>query len=177
MLVFKAAEAPPGKARGRKGTVTYEIYHDLPDQWRNQYPLKEKCYAMVSKTANSSGDLPIDFINIDFFPAVCVVDGELQRPAVALCDAFSGHYDKHVKARNKLHLLFAWPMMHGGITPMFQPLDVLANKVDKGYFRNLFKEWPLNSPINETTDNPLLFCASFLHSGWWMHGIVFQKPS
>ena len=42
MLIFKAAKAPPDKAHGRKGTVTYEIYHDLPDKWGNYYPQKEK---------------------------------------------------------------------------------------------------------------------------------------
>ena len=70
MLIFKAAIAPPGEAHGQKGTVTYEIYHDLPDEWGNHYPPKEKCYVTVSKTANSNGDLTIDFVNNFFFPAV-----------------------------------------------------------------------------------------------------------
>ena len=104
MLIFKAVEAPPGKAHGQKGTVTYEICHDLPDKRGNHYPPKEKCYITVTPTANSNGDLTIDFVNTVFFPAVGAVDGELQRPAVALCDAFSGHYDKKVKSQNKLIL-------------------------------------------------------------------------
>ena len=108
----------------------------------------------MTPTANSSGDLTNNFVSKVFLPAVGAVDGELQRPAVALCDAFSGHYDKNVKSRNKLHPLFVWLMMHGGITSKFQPLDVLVNKVVKGYFRDLFEEWSLNAPINEKTDCP-----------------------
>ena len=161
-LIFKAAIAPPGKAHGRKGTVIYEICHDLPDKWGNHYPPKEKCYITVTPTANSNGDLTNDFVNKVFFPAVGAVDGELQRPAVALCDAFSGHYDKKVKSQNKLHPLFTWLMMHGGITPKLQPLDVLVNKVVKGYFRDLFEEWSLNAPTNEKTDYPYPPSRQFL---------------
>ena len=93
----------------------------------------------MTSTANSNGDLTIDFVNKVFFPAVGAIDGELQRPDVDLCDSFSGHYDKKVKSRNKLHPLFVWLMMHGGVTPKFQPLDFLVNNVVKGYFRDLFE--------------------------------------
>ena len=46
-------------------------------------------------------------------------------------------------------------MMDGGITPKFQPLDVIINKVFKGLFRDLFEEWLLNAPNNPNTGHPL----------------------
>ena len=46
-------------------------------------------------------------------------------------------------------------MMDGGITPKPQPLDILINKVFKGFFRDLFKEWSLNAPINPNTGHLL----------------------
>ena len=46
-------------------------------------------------------------------------------------------------------------MMDGGITPKSQPLDILINKVFKGFFRDLFKEWSLNAPTNPKTGHPL----------------------
>ena len=45
-------------------------------------------------------------------------------------------------------------MIHGGITPNFQPLDVMVNKVVKGHFRDLFEEWSLHSPINPNPSYP-----------------------
>ena len=46
-------------------------------------------------------------------------------------------------------------MVDGGITPKAQPLDVLINKVFKGFFHDLFKEWSLNAPTNPKTGHPL----------------------
>ena len=83
------------------------------------------------------------------------VNGELKRPAGCLCDAFRGHHDKIVKERNARHPLLQWLMMHGGITPKFQPLDVLVNRVTKGYFRDKFEEWSLNAPTDPKTGYPL----------------------
>ena len=85
MLIFKAATAPPGKAHGQKGTVTYEICHDLPDKWGNHYPQKERCYITVTPTANSNGDLTIDFVNKVFFPAVQVPLTESCNGQMLLC--------------------------------------------------------------------------------------------
>ena len=45
--------------------------------------------------------------------------------------------------------------MDGGITPKAQPLDALINKIFKGLFRDLFKEWLLNVPTNPKTGHPL----------------------
>ena len=46
-------------------------------------------------------------------------------------------------------------MMGGSITPKAQPLGVLMNKVFKGFFRDLFEEWSLNSPAKPNNDHPL----------------------
>ena len=45
--------------------------------------------------------------------------------------------------------------MDGGITPKAQPLDVLINKVFKGFCRDLFEEWSLNAPTNPKTGHLL----------------------
>ena len=65
-----------------------------------------------------------------------------------MLDAFRDHFDKKFKAHNANHPLLKWLMMCGGITPKAQPLDALINKVFKGFFRDLFKEWSLNTPTN-----------------------------
>ena len=82
-------------------------------------------------------------------------DGTLKEPVGLVLDAFQGHFDKKVKARNANHPLLKWLMMDGGITPKAQPLDVLINKCFKGFFRDLFEEWSLNAPNNPKTGHPL----------------------
>ena len=46
-------------------------------------------------------------------------------------------------------------MVDGVITPKAQPLDVLINKVFKGFFHDLFEECSLNAPTNPKTGHPL----------------------
>ena len=84
-----------------------------------------------------------------------MVDGTLKEPIGLLLDAFRGHFDKKVKAHNANHPFLKWLMMDGGITPKDQPLDILINKVFKGFFGDLFKEWLLNAPTNPKTCHPL----------------------
>ena len=56
-------------------------------------------------------------------------------------------------------------MMDGGITPKDHPLRILINKVFKGLFRDLFKEWLLNTPTNPKTGH-LLSPSRQLHAQW-----------
>ena len=72
-----------------------------------------------------------------------------------MLDAFQGHFEKKVKAHNANHTLLKCLMMDGGITPKAQPLDVLINKVFKGFFRDLFEECSLNAPTYPNTGHPL----------------------
>ena len=69
-------------------------------------------------------------------------DDTLKEPAGLVLDAFRGHFDKKVKAHNANHPLLKWLIMDVGITPKAQPLDILINKVFKGFFRDLFKSKP-----------------------------------
>ena len=154
MIIFKAKPAPPGKPCDRKGTVTYAIHHMLEDLWHNTFPDPEDCYITVSATANSSGDLTLDYLNEVYFPEVGAVDGELQHPCGLVLDAFRGHFDQKVKAVTDPMDLLDWLLLDGGITPKAQPLDVLINKVSKGFFRDLFEEWCLQCPIHPTTGHP-----------------------
>jgi len=83
-------------------------------------------------------------------------DGTCDHQSAILLDDFRGNSDKRVKEKTcAMKNFLAWLIMAGGITPKAQPLDVLINKVFKGYFRDLFEEWSLNAPLNEKTGNPL----------------------
>ena len=90
-----------------------------------------------------------------FSPEVGVEDGTMKEPVGLVLDAFQDHFDKKIKAHNANHPLLKFLMMDGGITPKAQPLDVLINKVFKGLFHDLFKEWSLNVTTNPKTGHPL----------------------
>ena len=114
-IIFKAARAPPGKPCGRKGTVTHEIHHDLPDRWGNKYPPKDKCVITVSATANSSGELTCEIMDKVFFPAMGINDGECDHLNVMLVDDFRGHSDHKVKSKMKaISNIFKLDIMSGG---------------------------------------------------------------
>ena len=95
--------------------------------------------------------MTVDYLKNVFFPEVGAVEGELDEEAGLLCDCFSGHFAWPVKEFTAKHESLKWLMMDGGITPKSQPLDVLVNKIMKGYFRDYFEEWSLMSPVNEET--------------------------
>ena len=117
--------------------------------------MTEECYITVSPTANSSGNHTLEYIKEVFSPEVGVEDGTLKEPVGLVLDAFLGHFDNKVKAHNANHPFLKWLMMDGGITPKAQLLDVLIKKVFKGFFRDLFEEWPLNALTNPKTGHPL----------------------
>ncbi len=146
-IIFKAQRAKPGLLHGNRGSVTYEIYHNKPDQWGNHYPPKNKLFVSVNPSASSNGELTIEYLKNVFFPEVGAVDGELQHAAGLVLDAFSGHHKQEVKDYTGKHDQLKWLLMDGGITPKCQPLDVLINKIFKGFFRDLFEEWSLQAPM------------------------------
>ena len=73
--------------------------------------------------------------------------------------------DKKVEAHNSNHPFLKWLMMDGVITPKAQPLNVIINKVLKGFFRDLFEEWSLNALTNPKTGH-LLAPSCKLLSQW-----------
>ena len=87
MIIFKAAPAPAGREYGHKRTVTYKIHHNVPDEWDNQYPDKSLCYVTVSNTANSSGELTLDYLKKVCFPAAGAIDDVLSEPSGLLLGA------------------------------------------------------------------------------------------
>lgn len=154
MIIFKGAPAPEGQTCGASNTITYHIEHNVPDQWGNHFPSADDVYLTVSRTANSSGEKTVDYLDNVFFPAMGAEDRDLQEPAGLLLDAFRGHHAEEVKEVTEPLELLSWLLMDGGITPKAQPLDVLINKVLKGLYRDLFEEWSLNAPINDKTGHP-----------------------
>ena len=66
-------------------------------------------------------------------------DDTQKEPVRLVLDAFWGHFYKKVKAHNANHPLLKWVMVDGGIPPKAQPLDLLINKVFKGFFRDLLE--------------------------------------
>ena len=128
--------------------------NDLPDKWGNNYPSADECYVTVSRTANSNGLLAIDYLKEVFLPEVGAVAGELENASALLLDAFSGHHKQVVKNFTASHDLLKWLMMYGGIAPVSQLLDLLVNKVCRGFFWDEFEAWSLVAPVNEKTGHP-----------------------
>ena len=142
MIIFKATPNKIGKKNGNKASVTYEIYHNLKDKWGNSYPKKNLVYITVSLTASSSALLTLEYLDEVYFPEVGLdADGELLNNSGLVLDAFRGHYVKEVKAVTEPMEKLDWLLMDGGITPKAQPLDVLINKLFKGFYRDLFEKW------------------------------------
>lgn len=92
-----------------------------------------------------------------FLPALGINDdGTADHVSVMLLDDFSGHKSEEVKEKTvPMNDVLKWEIMAGGITPLAHPLDVLINKVWKGYFRDLFECWSLTAPVHPVTGNPL----------------------
>ena len=140
----------------------------MPDKWGNHFPPKEDCVIVVSKTANSSGLLTLDITDKVFLPFLDIKQGETpDHQSTVLVDDFRGHSAEEVKERTLTMTDFLrWEIMAGGITPKAQPLDVLINKVFKGYFRDLFESWSLNAPL-KPDGNPMPPSRQLL-AGWVM---------
>ena len=69
-----------------------------------------------------------------YFPLeIGVKYGTQKEPVGSVLDAFRGHFYKKVKAHNANYPFLKWLMMYGGITPKAQPLEILINKVFKGW--------------------------------------------
>ena len=66
--------------------------------------------------------------------------------------------------------MLRWEIIKGGLTPVGQPLDKVVNKVFKGYLRDIYDMWALNSPINKATGapNPPTWqkCATWVIEAW-----------
>ncbi len=75
MIIFKGTPALEAKPCGDKNTITHAIHHKMADMWGNYFPSKDKCYITVSKTANSSGLLALDWIHNVYMAHVGAEDG------------------------------------------------------------------------------------------------------
>jgi hypothetical protein len=153
-IIFKAQPAPAGKRHGRSNSVTYEIYHNLPDRWGNKYPDKSKCWITVATKASANTTTTIDYLDNVYLPEVGALERDPTLPCALLLDAYKSHYAAEVKAITEPMELLNWLLMDGGITPKAQPLDVLINKVLKGLFRDRYEQWALHAPVNPTTGHP-----------------------
>ena len=124
------------------------------DKCGNSYPDRSKLYITTSKSGSLSGKLTLDYLEKVFFPEVGDVNGNLVDESGLVLDDFAGHFDNKVKAVTEPNNKISWIMMDGGITPKAQPLDVLINKVWKGFYRDLFEEWSLCCPLNQKSGHP-----------------------
>ena len=110
---------------------------------------------MCCKEYSSSGLHTTDVLQRVFLPHLGIVDGKADHFSVVLVDDFCGHSDMQAEEVTvSMSDVLKWEIMASGITPKAQPLNVLVNKVFKGYFCDLFKKWSLNRP-NKKTGNSL----------------------
>ena len=87
-VIFKVAVPTENPARD---TIAYRIKERLPDNVGRYYSPEDKIHLVVSKTANSNGELPIDMIEKVILPIVGIFEGK--RGGV-LVDDFRGHSHK-----------------------------------------------------------------------------------
>jgi hypothetical protein len=131
----KGAPAKPGKKYGNKASITYEIKNRLPDKNGNTYPTREKCYIIVSKTANSNQELTNLVLKKVILPGMGMKsDGTSDEKIGLLWDEFRAHSSAVVKEYYQLLPFFHPEIIPGGLTPVAQPLDKVINKVFKAYF-------------------------------------------
>ncbi len=133
----------------------------MPDKYGNEYPSRQKCYIIISKTANSSAELTVVYLKKVVFPAAGVnrAADDFPKRIGCLCDEFRGHSAKECKdfttGNHERQKMLHWSIMPGGLTPVAQPLDKVINKVFKGYLRDIYDQWSLTAPVNPKTGAPL----------------------
>ena len=122
-----------------------------PDVNGNPYPTREECYIIVSKTANSNEHLTNLILKKVILPGMGMEkDGTSEQQIGLLWDEFRGHSSKVVKEFCTSLPCFTPNIIHGGLTPVAQPLDKVINKVFKAYFRDLYKQYILTAPIGKS---------------------------
>ena len=90
---FEGAPAQKGKKCGNTASITYEIKNALPDKNGNEYPSRDKCYIVVSRSANSCAELTVVHLKKVIFPHAGVNRDadEFPKRIGVLCDDFKGH--------------------------------------------------------------------------------------
>ena len=106
-----------------------------PDVNGNPYPTREECYIIVSKTANSNEHLTNLILKKVILPGMGMEkDGTSEHQIGVLWDEFRGHLSKLVKE----------------FCIVAQSLDKVINKVFKAYFRDLYDQYILTTPLGKS---------------------------